>query len=63
MKIAVDAVDAPIGELLIVPPDIVKLSATLLSAKVPVKEGAKVWTFPAEVIVRTMFVSEVVAKV
>ena len=60
---AVDAVVAPIGELFIVPPEMVRLSATLLSAKVPVNEGEKVCTFPTEVIVRTMFVSLVVANV
>ena len=63
VKTAVDAVVAPKGELFIVPPLMVRLSATLLSARVPVNEGVKVCTFPAEVIVRTMFVSDVVAKV
>ncbi len=63
VKIAVEAEVAPIVVLFIVPPEMVKLSATLASAKVPVHVGVKVWVFPDEVIVRPMFVSDEVANV
>ncbi len=63
VKTAVEAVVAPIEVLFIVPPEIVKLSATLASAKVPVQVGVKVCTSPLEVIVRPMFVSDEVANV
>jgi hypothetical protein len=41
----------------------VRLSATLLSASVPVNVGVKVWVLPDEMMVRPMLVSEPVAKV
>ena len=63
VKTAVDAVFAPIGVLSIVPPEIVRLSATRESARVPIQVGVKVWVSPLEVMIRPMFVSEDVAKV
>lgn len=63
VKIAVDAEEAPIGVLLMVPPLMVRSSATRASARVPVQVGVKVWVSPAEVMVNPMLVSEEVAKV
>src|SRR4051812_12210706 len=59
----VDGVVAPIGELSIVPPEIVILSATRASARVPVQVGVNVCVDPDEVITNPIFVSDVVANV
>ena len=63
VKIPVEAEVAPIAVLLIVPPEIVKASATLLSANVPTKKGEKVCVLPLEIIFRPKFVSVEVARV
>lgn len=57
VNIAVEGVVPPIGVLLIVPPDIVRSSATLPSARVPVQPRANWWLPVPEVIVRVTFVS------
>jgi len=59
----VEGVDAPIGVLLMVPPEMVRLSATRASANVPVQVEVYVSVSPEPVIVSPMFVSEVVANV
>lgn len=60
---AVFGVVAPMGELLIVPPFMVRSSATRPSASVPLHVGVNVCTLPLEVMVRPIFVSLDVAKV
>ncbi len=60
---AVEGVVAPMGELLMVPPSMVRSFATRLSASVPVNEGAKVKVPPELVTERRMLVSEEVAIV
>jgi len=64
VKMAVEGVEAPMGVLLIVPPEMVRSSATRASAKVPNQVGVKVWVSPTEVMVKRRLASgEEVAKV
>ena len=63
VKIPVEGVLAPMGVLSIVPPEMVRLSATRASAKVPLNVGVKVCVEPDETILIPMLVSEVVANV
>ena len=48
VKTAVEAVVAPIGVELMVPPEMVRLLSTPASASEPVSEGVKVWVLPLE---------------